>query len=37
MCFDSLMAYKRKNDEARTRILDQMTAEGVKSEMGNRW
>lgn len=32
--FDDLMAYKRKDDEARAKILDQLTAEGQDLGMG---
>ena len=32
--FDDLMAYKRKDDEARARILDQLTAEAQELGMG---
>jgi excisionase family DNA binding protein len=32
--FDDLMAYKRKNDEARAKILDQLTAESQELGMG---
>ena len=32
--FDDLMAYKRKDDEARTKILDQLTAEAQELGMG---
>jgi len=32
--FDDLMAYKRKDDEARAKILDQLTAEAQELEMG---
>jgi excisionase family DNA binding protein len=32
--FDDLMAYKRKDDEARARVLDQLTAEAQELEMG---
>src|SRR5438132_12231476 len=32
--FDDLMAYKRKDDEARKRILDQLTAEAQELGMG---
>lgn len=32
--FDDLMAYKRKDDEARARILDQLTAEAQELKMG---
>lgn len=32
--FDDLMAYKRKDDEARDRILDQLTAEAQELGMG---
>lgn len=32
--FDDLMAYKRKDDEARAKVLDQLTAEAQELEMG---
>jgi excisionase family DNA binding protein len=32
--FDDVMAYKRKDDEARAKILDQLTAEAQELEMG---
>jgi excisionase family DNA binding protein len=32
--FDDLMAYKRKDDDARAKILDQLTAEAQELEMG---
>jgi len=32
--FDDLMAYKRKDDEARTKVLDQLTAEAQELGMG---
>ena len=32
--FDDLMVYKRKDDEAKVRILDQLTAEAQELEMG---
>jgi excisionase family DNA binding protein len=32
--FDDLMAYKRKDDEARARVLDQLTAEAQELGMG---
>jgi excisionase family DNA binding protein len=32
--FDDVMAYKRKDDEARAKILDQLTAEAQKLGMG---
>jgi len=32
--FDDLMAYKRKDDEARAKILDQLTAEAQELGMG---
>jgi excisionase family DNA binding protein len=32
--FDDLMAYRRKDDEARTKILDQLTAEAQEVGMG---
>ena len=32
--FDDLMAYKRKDDEARAKVLDQLTAEAQELGMG---
>lgn len=32
--FDDLMAYKRKDDEARAKVLDQLTAEAQELRMG---
>jgi hypothetical protein len=32
--FDDLMAFKRKDDDARARILDQLTAEAQELGMG---
>ena len=32
--FDDLMAYKRKDDEARSKVLDQLTAEAQELGMG---
>ena len=32
--FDDLMAYKRKDDEARAKVLEQLTAEAQELEMG---
>jgi excisionase family DNA binding protein len=32
--FDDLMAYKRKDDEARAKVLDQLTAEAQELSMG---
>jgi excisionase family DNA binding protein len=32
--FDGLMAYKRKDDDARAKVLDQLTAEGQELGMG---
>lgn len=32
--FDDLMAYKRKDDDARTKVLDQLSAEAQELEMG---
>src|SRR5262249_17647622 len=32
--FDDLMAFKRKDDEARAKVLDQLTAEAQEFEMG---
>jgi excisionase family DNA binding protein len=32
--FDDLMAHKRKDDEARAKVLDQLTAEAQELEMG---
>jgi excisionase family DNA binding protein len=32
--FDDLMTYKRKDDEARAKVLDQLTAEAQELEMG---
>jgi excisionase family DNA binding protein len=32
--FDDLLAYKRKDDEARAKVLDQLTAEGQELGMG---
>lgn len=32
--FDDLMAYKQKDDEARAKVLDQLTAEAQELEMG---
>ena len=32
--FDDLMAFKRKDDDARTKILDQLTAEAQEMGMG---
>ncbi len=32
--FDDLMAYKRKDDEARAKILDQLTAEAQELGLG---
>jgi excisionase family DNA binding protein len=32
--FDDVMAYKRKDDEARAKILDQLTAEAQELGMG---
>lgn len=32
--FDDLMAYKRKDDEARARVIDQLTAEAQELDMG---
>jgi hypothetical protein len=34
VCFDDVMAYKRKDDEARTQILDHLTAEAQELGMG---
>ena len=34
VCFDNLMAYKQKDDEARAKILDQLTAEAQELGMG---
>src|SRR5213082_2055288 len=35
--FDDVMAYKRKDDEARAKVLDQLTAEAQELGMGYRW
>jgi hypothetical protein len=32
--FDDLMAYKQKDDEARAKILDQLTVDAQELEMG---
>jgi len=32
--FDDLMAFKRKDDDARDRVLDELTAEAQELEMG---
>jgi hypothetical protein len=34
LAFDDLMAYKRKDDEARAKILDQLTAEAQELVIG---